>query len=386
MVNKSGYTQSQPGKRNGRGVASRSKSKTVQAEKATTPKDIVERMDGIVVGQQDAKRKLAVGLLNHFKRINDKSANTRTMGDLADVTLEKSNVLLIGPSGSGKTYLVQALAERLEIPFAIADATSLTESGYVGDDVDTMLHSLIRSANGDLESAENGIIFIDEIDKLRKTSGNVSNRKDPSGEGVQQALLKMIEGTLRAVTVDPMVNGRKHPEAATIELNTKNILFICAGAFTGLSEIVSDRLGRKTPSGKSPLSDVTAEDLIKFGMIPEFIGRVPVVVALDALTVDDLMAILTEPRNAILKQYRKLLRMDGIEISFAKDALKEIATQALKLGTGARGLRSVVESFMTDVVFDLTAKGPGDYQLDAAVVRGASLPRKMKASASRSNN
>lgn len=385
MVNKSGYTQSQPGKRSGRGVASRSKSKTVQAEKAITPKDIVEWMDRIVVGQQDAKRKLAVGLLNHYKRINDKSAILRTMGDLADVTVEKSNVLLIGPSGSGKTYLVQALAELLDIPFAIADATSLTESGYVGDDVDTMLHSLLRAANGNVGSAENGIIFIDEIDKLRKTSENVSITRDVSGEGVQQALLKMIEGTLRVVTVDPMVNGRKHPEAATVELNTKNILFICAGAFTGLSKIISDRLGRKTSSGKSPLSDVTAEDLIKFGMIPEFIGRVPVVVGLDALTVDDLMAILTEPRNAILKQYRKLLRMDGIEISFAKDALKEIATQALKLGTGARGLRSVVESFMTDVIFDLTAKGPGTYQLDAAVVRGTSLPRKMKASASTQN-
>jgi ATP-dependent Clp protease ATP-binding subunit ClpX len=385
MVTKSAYTRSTGSKGTGRSTRSTPHSKAAHANGSCSPKDIVEWMNGIVIGQDKAKRKLAVGLLNHFKRINDNLADRRSMGDLADVTLEKSNILLLGPSGSGKTYLVQSLAELLEIPFAIADATSLTESGYVGDDVDTMLHSLLRAANGDVGSAENGIILIDEIDKLRKTSGNVSITRDVSGEGVQQALLKMIEGTLRAVTVDPMVNGRKHPEAATVELNTTNILFICAGAFTGLSEIVSDRLGRKTPSGRSPLHDVTAVDLIKFGMIPEFIGRLPVIAGLDALKVDDLIAILTEPRNAILKQYRKLLRIDGIEVSFSKDALKEIATRASKMGTGARGLRSVVESFMTDVSFNLASCGPGHYQIDAAVVQGTSLPRKMKPSASRSN-
>lgn len=345
----------------------------------TSPPEIVEHLDQIVIGQDQAKRRLAVGVTNHYKRLVALDGEVDFPEELAEVTLQKSNILLIGPTGCGKTYLAKSLAEKLEVPFAVADATSLTESGYVGDDVETVIHSLIRAADDDLEEAQRGIIYIDEIDKLRKSTGNVSITRDVSGEGVQQALLKMIEGTVCNVPLGGMVGGRKHPEMPTEQFDTSNILFICSGAFVGLEEIIKKRLGRRSKNGDL-LNEVTGHDLVQYGLIPEFVGRLPVVVGLNGLEVKDLIAILTEPRDALLKQYRKLCRFDGIDLTFTADAVREIAIRAHKLGTGARGLRSIVESFMTDIMYELSTMKEGRYSINAAVVRGASRPRKVKGS------
>ncbi|QDT95291.1 ATP-dependent Clp protease ATP-binding subunit ClpX [Gimesia aquarii] len=330
-----------------------------------SPREIVDYLDEIVVGQSEAKKRLAVGVTNHFKRL---SANDGLcpfdMGDLAQVTIQKNNILLMGPTGSGKTFLAQSLAEKLNVPFAIADATSFTEAGYVGDDVENALLRLLAAAEYDIEEAQRGVIYIDEIDKIRKSSGNVSITKDVSGEGVQQALLKMIEGIDCNV---PLQGGRKHPDQECIQIDTTNILFICGGAFVGLDEVISQRLGRRKTRTGNPLSEMTAHDLVKFGLIPEFVGRLPVVVGLDKLGLNNLISILTEPRDAVLKQYRKLCLFDGVEFDFTREALRELASRAMTLGTGARGLRWVVESMMTDIMYELSSKEPGLRVLSEAV-------------------
>lgn len=345
-----------------------------------SPSEIVEHLDGIVIGQEASKKRLAVGVTNHYKRLAALDGEMDFPEDLAEVTLQKSNILLIGPTGCGKTCLAKSLAEKLDVPFAVADATSLTESGYVGDDVETMLHSLIRAADDDIFEAQRGFIYIDEIDKLRKTTGNVSITRDDSGEGVQQSLLKMIEGTVCNVPTGGFGGGRKHPDMPTEQFDTSNILFICSGAFVGLEEIIQKRLGKHRPKNGFTMNEVTGHDLVQYGLIPEFVGRLPVVVGLNGLEVTDLMAILTEPRDALLKQYRKLCRFDGIDFTFTDDAIREIASQAHKLGTGARELRSVVESFMTDIMYELSEMKEGHYSINAAVVRGTSLPRKVQGS------
>lgn len=328
-----------------------------------TPKEIVAHFDTVVVGQTDAKKHLAVGVANHYKRIRETDHKSGP-DDLAEVKIEKSNILLLGPTGCGKTLLLKSLAEKLDVPFAISDATTLTEAGYVGEDVETILLRLLLAADYDVEKAQRGIVYIDEIDKLRKSSGNVSITRDVSGEGVQQSLLKMVEGKVCHV---PANGGRKHPEAATIEIDTTNILFVCGGAFVGRND-------------KLPKEQVTPDDLVKYGMIPEFVGRFPVIVELQELGLGDLMAILTEPRDALLKQFRKLCRIDKLDLEFTDDAVAEIAKQAFQLKTGARGLRSVVESFMSEFLFESSDLTPGRYRVNASVVRGTTRPTMVAAS------
>lgn len=332
-----------------------------------TPKEIVSHLDTVVVGQADAKKRLAVGVTNHHKRIREMDHDSGGADDLADVKIEKSNILLLGPTGCGKTFLLKSLAEKLDVPFAISDATTLTEAGYVGEDVENILLRLLIAADYDVSKAERGIVYIDEIDKLRKSNGNVSITRDVSGEGVQQALLKMVEGKVCHV---PSQGGRKHPEAHTIQIDTTNILFVCGGAFVGLGE---NRAGEQ----------VTPHDLVQYGMIPEFVGRFPVIVELEELGLEDLMAILTEPRDALVKQYRKLCRIDNVDLDFTDDAVAEIAKRALQLKTGARGLRSVVESFMTDFLYESSDIEPGRYRINASVVRGTARPVMVAASARR---
>ena len=345
-------------------------------EKLLSPAEIKQKLDEYIIGQDEAKKALCVAVYNHYKRINN--------GDLInDVEIQKSNVLLLGPTGCGKTMLAQTLAKILDVPFAIADATTLTEAGYVGEDVENILLKLIQAADNDIERAEKGIIYIDEIDKISRKSENPSITRDVSGEGVQQALLKIVEGTLASV---PPQGGRKHPHQDFLQINTQNILFICGGAFEGIEKIIKDRIGKnsigfgaKIESNKDIerskiLKELLPQDLLKFGLIPEFVGRLPIITTLEELDRDTLIRIVTETKNALVKQYQKLLKLDDVDLEFEREALELIVDKAIERKTGARGLRSIIEDVMRDIMYDI----PSNPKIEKCIITKATVENKEK--------